>query len=165
MSKSLSPAARRKIIAYDSTDPNAPSISEFCRTHGISRPSFYNVRDRYTAEGNAALNPRPRAPKKPARTFTNDTATIVLDVRQHLTSSGWDAGPKTIWFTVVDEALFPDDQIPSVSTIARILKDAGVVAKNPRKRPRTSYIRFQRAVRDGTVATRCLRVQTLRPRR
>lgn len=145
MSKSLSPAVRRQIITYDSTDPNAPSISEFCRTHGISRPSFYKVRDRYAAEGNAALNPRSRAPKKPARTFTSDTAKIVLDVRQRLASSGWDAGPKTIWFTVVDEALFPDDRIPSVSTIARILRDAGVVAKNPKKRPRTSYIRFQRA--------------------
>ncbi|MGO3277987.1 MAG: integrase core domain-containing protein [Brevibacterium aurantiacum] len=145
MSKSLSSALRRQIISYDPADPASPSISEFCRTHGISRPSFYKVRDRYAAEGNAALNPRSRAPKKPARTFTTDTANIVLDVRERVSSSGWDAGPKTIWFTVVDEALFADECIPSVSTIARILKDAGVVAKNPKKRPRTSYIRFQRA--------------------
>lgn len=145
MSKSLSPALRRQIVSYDPADPASPSISEFCRTLGISRPSFYKIRDHYRTEGNAALNPRSRAPKNPARRFTNDTATIVLDVRDRLTSSGWDAGPKTIWYTCVDEALFPEDRIPSVSTIARILKDAGVVVKNPRKRPRTSYIRFQRA--------------------
>lgn len=145
MSKSLTPALRRQIIAYDSTDPNAPSISQFCRSLGISRPSFYTVRERYQAEGNAALNPRSRAPKQPARTFTDDTAAIVLDIRHRLNSKGWDAGPKSIWHALVDEAVFDEDHIPSVSTIARILTGAGVVVKNPRKRPRTSFIRFQRA--------------------
>ncbi len=66
MSKSLPPAIRRQIIAFDPAAPDAPSVSEFCRAVGISRPSFYNLRERYAAEGNAALNPRSRAPKTPA---------------------------------------------------------------------------------------------------
>lgn len=144
MSKSLSPAVRRRIIAYDPSDPGSPSVSEFCRSLGISRPSFYKVRERYKTEGNAALNPRSRAPKQPARRYTDDAAKVVLGVRARLTGRGWDAGPKSIWHLCVDEALVPG-AVPSVSTIARMLADAGVVEKNPRKRPRSSFIRFQRA--------------------
>lgn len=144
MSKSLTPAVRRQIIAYDPADPAAPSVSEFCRSLGISRPSFYKVRDRFRVEGNAALNPRSRAPREPARVYTDGTVKIVLGVRKRLAGKGWDAGAKSIWHACVDEALF-SGPVPSVSTIARILADAGVVEKNPRKRPRTSYIRFQRA--------------------
>lgn len=144
MSKPLSPSLRRQIIAYDPSDPAAPSISAFCRSLGISRPSFYTVRDRYRAEGNAALNPRSRAPKQPARRFDEHTARAVLGVRQRLTADGWDAGPKSIWWVCVDEEIFDEGSQPSVSTIARILAEAGVVVKNPRKRPRSSYLRFQR---------------------
>ena len=79
MSKSLPPATRRQIIAFDPAAPDAPSVSEFCRAVGISRPSFYNLRERYAAEGNGALNPRSRAPKTPARVFERDTVEAVLN--------------------------------------------------------------------------------------
>ena len=144
MSKSLPPAIRRQIIAFDPAAPDAPSVSEFCRAVGISRPSFYNLRQGYAVEGNAALNPRSRAPKTPARAFGGDTVEAVLKIRRRLTAKGWDAGPKSVWHAGIDGALFPGKP-PSVSTIARILADAGVVDANPRKRPRKSYIRFQRA--------------------
>lgn len=144
MSRSLSPSVRRQIIAYDPASSDAVSVSEFCRSLGISRPSFYKVRDRFQTEGNAALNPRSRAPKRAAHVYDEDTAKIVLKVRTRLTGKGWDAGPKSIWHVCVDEALFAS-HIPSVSTIARVLSSAGVVDKNPRKRPRSSYIRFQRS--------------------
>ena len=144
MSKSLSPAVRRQIIAFNPAEPGAPSVSEFCRELGVSRPSFYKVRDRFAREGNAALNPRSRAPKAPAHRYGQDTAEVVLEVRKQLTGNGWDAGPIWIWHACVDEGLFTSS-IPSVSTIARILAQAGVVDANPRKRPRSSCIRFQRA--------------------
>ena len=144
MSKSLTPAVRRQIIAFNPAEPGAPSVAEFCRGLGVSRPSFYKVRDRFAQEGNAALNPRSRAPKQPARRYTQDTATVVLGVRKRLTAEGWDAGPISIWHHCADEGLFTDP-IPSGSTIARVLAEAGVVDANPQKRPRSSYLRFQRA--------------------
>lgn len=144
MSKSLPPSVRRQIISFDPAADGAPSVSEFCRTLGITRPSFYNVRKRFQSEGNSALNPRSRAPKQPARTFVQETVEIVVQIRRMLESKGWDAGPKSIWHAGVDGALFADT-VPSVSTIARMLADTGLVAPNPRKRPRTSYVRFQRA--------------------
>ena len=68
----------------------------------------------------------------------------MLTIRRRLTAKGWDAGPKSVWHAGIDDALFPSKP-PSVSTIARMLAEAGVVAANPRKRPRKSSIRFQRA--------------------
>lgn len=144
MSKSLTPAVRRRIVAFDPSAPDSVSVSEFCRSLGISRPSFYAIRRRFRAESNAALNPRSRAPKRPARRYTKTTERVVLDIRRWLKSKGWDAGPKSVWHTGVDDALFAGG-VPSVSTIARILAAAGVVDANPRKRPRSSYIRFHRA--------------------
>jgi hypothetical protein len=144
MSKSLSPSVRRQIIAYDPSNPEAPSVSEFCRSIGISRPSFYSIRSRFQGEGKKALNPRSRAPKNPKRTYTQDTADVVLRLRKNLEKNGWDAGPKSVWHKGVDDAEFTGP-VPSVSTIARILADVGVVKANPRKRPRSSYIRFHRA--------------------
>ncbi len=55
MSKSLTPAVRRQIIAFNPAEPGAPSVAQFCRELGVSRPSFYKVRGRFAKEGNAAL--------------------------------------------------------------------------------------------------------------
>lgn len=144
MPKSLSPSIRRQIIAFDPTAEEAPSVSAFCKSLGITRPSFYKIRDRFTNEGNGALNPHSRAPKQPVRVYDADTVEVVLALRRRLKNNGWDAGPRSIWHLGVDEALFPA-KIPSRATIGRILAEAGVVDANPRKRPRKSYIRFQRS--------------------
>ncbi|WP_454293388.1 integrase core domain-containing protein [Salana multivorans] len=145
MSRSLTPAVRRQIVAFDPEDPGSPSITVFCRSLGISRPSFYNVRRRFVVEGNAALNPRSRAPKRAARVYDEVMVQSVLEARAELVKQGWDAGARSIWHKCVDEDTFAGGRVPSVSTIARVLAEAGVVVKNPRKRPRSSYIRFQRA--------------------
>lgn len=42
----------------------------------------------------------------------------------------------------IEELLAPP--IPSVSTIARLLRVAGAVDTNPKKRPKSSYVRFER---------------------
>ena len=54
-------------------------------------------------------------------------------------SAGLDAGPATIAWHLAAEGLL----VPSVSTIRRILHAAGMVAPEPRKRPRSSWIRFE----------------------
>jgi transposase InsO family protein len=50
-----------------------------------------------------------------------------------------DAGPVTIGWHLEQENL----QAPSVSTIRRILHTAGLIVPEPRKRPRSSYLRFE----------------------
>ena len=63
ISNSLSASIRRQIIQFDPGLPDSVSISQFCKQLGVSRPSYYKVKERYVAEGNKALNPHSRAPK------------------------------------------------------------------------------------------------------
>ena len=144
MPKSLPPSIRRQIIEFDPFAADGPSVSEFCQRLNISRPSFYNIRRRFLHEGNTALNPRSSAPKNPVRIFDQPTTEIVLRIRSRLKKEGWDNGPKSIWFTGVDTGEFMGP-VPSVATIARILASSGVTNANPRKRPRSAWLRFSRS--------------------
>ena len=65
----------------------------------------------------------------------------MLELRLQLTADGLDAGPETIRWHLEQEQL----RVLSTSTIRRILHDAGLIVPEPRKRPRSSYIRFQAA--------------------
>ncbi|KAA8727409.1 integrase core domain-containing protein [Corynebacterium phocae] len=49
----------------------------------------------------------------------------------------------SIWFAGIESGEL-QPPVPSVSTIARLLRHAGGVESNPRKRPKSSYLRFQR---------------------
>jgi transposase InsO family protein len=63
----------------------------------------------------------------------------VIELRSQLTAEGLDAGPVTISWHLEREGL----SSPSTSTIRRILTQAGLIVAEPRKRPRSSYTRFQ----------------------
>jgi len=63
----------------------------------------------------------------------------VIELRGQLTADGLDAGPETIRWHLAQAGL----TVPSTSTIRRILLQAGLITPQPRKRPRSSYIRFQ----------------------
>ena len=63
----------------------------------------------------------------------------MVELRQQLTANGLDAGPVTIVWHLQREGL----PTLSTSTIRRILHQAGLVTPQPRKRPRSSYIRFE----------------------
>ena len=63
----------------------------------------------------------------------------MIELRLQLTADGLDAGPATIAWHLDREGLGE----PSTSTIRRILHQAGLITPQPRKRPKSSYIRFQ----------------------
>jgi transposase InsO family protein len=69
-----------------------------------------------------------------------------VSLRQWLTGKGLDAGPATIAWHLEQEGLHS----PSTSTIRRILHTAGLVIPEPRKRPKSSYIRFEAAQPNET---------------
>lgn len=144
MPEPLSLATRRAIIDFDPNASDSSPITEFCRHHGITRTTFYAIRKRYKTEGLLALHPHSSAPKNTVRIYDQTTTDLVLKIRTELESTGWDAGPKSIWFHGVDTGQFTEP-VPSVATIGRILSDAGRVKTNPKKRPRSSLIRFVRA--------------------
>jgi transposase InsO family protein len=65
----------------------------------------------------------------------------VIELRAQLTADGLDAGAHTIGWHLGQEGHKP----PAPATISRILKHAGLVTPQPRKRPRSSYTRFEMA--------------------
>ena len=106
-----------------------------------SRGSWPN----YRAEGDAAFEPRSRRPKtSPTRTGP-DVVALILNLRSQLTNDGLDAGPQTIAWHLATAGV-----TVSVSTIRRRLLDAGLIEPEPKKRPRTSYIRFQAELPNET---------------
>lgn len=145
MTNSLSPQTRAAIINYDPTQPNALSVTEFCRAHKVSRSAFYKIRNRSRQESTAALHPRSRAPKQPARRYGTKVVNELVRIRKQLKADGWDYGPRTIYYEATIAEFFPGGEAPAPVTIARLLTSVGQVDTSPKKRPKSSYIPFVRA--------------------
>ena len=115
------------------------SVAEAAADCGLSRRQLHRLLARYREGGLEALEPRSRRPKSnPART-TPQVAARIIELRQQLTADGADAGPVTIAWHLEREGATP----PSTSTIRRILHAAGLVTPQPKKRPRSSFLRFE----------------------
>ena len=145
MTNSLSPQTRAAIMNYDPTQPHALSITGFCRSLKISRSVFYKIRGRAAHEAAAALHPRSRAPKVPARRYGQVVVNELVKIRKQLKADGWDYGPRTVYYEAAMDEGFPGGKVPSVATIARLLSSVGQVDASPKKRPKSSYIPFVRA--------------------
>src|SRR3954451_631339 len=118
------------------------NVAAFCREHGISRDTFYRWRNRYRDEGLAGLEPRSSRPKtSPARTSTVIENAVVA-LRKQLDEDGLDAGPSTIQWHLGRRGM---RAVPSIATIWRILVRRGFVTPDPRKRPQSSWRRFEAA--------------------
>jgi transposase InsO family protein len=117
------------------------SVTASAAAYGLSRQHLHRLLGRYRDGGLDALEPRSRRPRSnPGRTPDAVRARIIA-LRTGLMGRGLDAGPVTIAWHLGREGL----AIPSTSTIRRILGAAGLVTPEPRKRPRSSWIRFEAA--------------------
>ena len=117
------------------------SIIAAAAAYGMSRQHLHRLLRRYRDGGLDALEPRSRRPRSnPGRTPDAVRARIVV-LRTELAARGLDAGPVTIAWHLGRAGL----PVPSTSTIRRILHAAGLVVPEPRKRPRSSWIRFEAA--------------------
>lgn len=71
---------------------------------------------------------------------------LILQLRTQLTAAGHDAGPDTIaWHLKQHHGV-----TVSAATISRHLTKAGLVIPEPKKKPRSSYIRFEAAMPNET---------------
>src|SRR6516225_7194240 len=117
------------------------SVTESAAKHGFSRRHLHRLLAAYREDGLDALEPRSRRPiTNPART-SEAVRGRVIALRRQLAAQGLDAGPVTIAWHLEREGLRP----LSTSTIRRILNQAGLIVPEPRKRPRSSYVRFEMA--------------------
>ncbi len=117
------------------------SVTAAARQYGISRQHLHRLLARYREGGLDDLEPRSRRPRSSPQRTSPLVRDRVIALRRELTAGGLDAGPVTIAWHLEREAL----PVPSTSTIRRILHAAGLVIPEPRKRPRSSWIRFEAA--------------------
>jgi len=114
------------------------SQASVARDYGVSKGWVSKLITRYRAEGDAAFEPRSRRPHTRPDTTPAATVELVLELRRHLTAQGLDAGADTIgWHLQHHHQL-----TLSRATIYRIIRRAGLVTAEPKKKPKASYIRF-----------------------
>jgi transposase InsO family protein len=115
------------------------SQAEVARDYHVSKGWVSKLLARYRAEGDAAFEPRSRRPHTSPNKTPEATVELIVAIRDRLVASGHDAGADTIiWHLAHDHQL-----AISRPTVHRILARHGRIKPAPKKRPRSSYIRFQ----------------------
>ena len=113
-------------------------VGEVAREYQVARSWVYKLLARYRLEGEAAFEPRSRRPASSPSAIGPDAAELIARLRKELDGAGLDAGPHTIaWHLQAHHQLKV-----SPATVHRCLTRAGLVAPQPRKRPRSSWTRF-----------------------
>lgn len=113
-------------------------VGELAAEHGVHRSWLYKLLGRYRAQGDAGLEPRSRRPRRSPAAMPTALAEEIVALRQNLRDQGLDAGALTIHWHLARR----HGAVPSVSSIWRMLRRRGLVTPAPRKRPRSSLIRF-----------------------
>jgi transposase InsO family protein len=113
-------------------------IAELAAAHGVSRGWLYKLLARYRTEGAAGLEPRSRRPKTSPTRLADLYEDEIVAMRKRLDEDGFDAGADTIHSHMATGGR----QVPSVSTIHRVLVARGFVTPEPHKRPKSSWTRF-----------------------
>jgi transposase InsO family protein len=114
------------------------SAREVARAHGVSKTWIYELIRRFRAGGYEALEPRSKRPRSCRHQTSAQMVRAIIKLRTELAAQGHDAGAETIAYHLAQQ----QKDIPSVSTIWRVLRREGLVPHEPKKRPRSSWIRF-----------------------
>ena len=113
-------------------------VNEVARAYGVARSWIYTLLARYRAEGEAAFEPRSRRPATSPAAISDATVDLIIALRKELAGQGLDAGPHTICWHLEHH----HGRRVSAATVSRYLARAGLVVPDPKKRPKSSYIRF-----------------------
>ena len=101
---------------------------------------------RYREQGEQAFEPRSRRPKTNPNATPQSVVDLIVRLRAELTEGGLDAGPDTIVWHLQHH----HQASVSPATVARKLLQAGLVVPDPRKRPKSSYCRFEAELPNET---------------
>jgi transposase InsO family protein len=114
-------------------------VREVAATYGVSKSWLYELLSRYRREGEAVFEPRSRRPASNPNATPPEVVDLIVRLRKELAEQGLDAGPETIaWHLAHHHYL-----TVSRATVARHLTARGLVVPEPKKRPKSSYIRFE----------------------
>jgi transposase InsO family protein len=122
------------------------SQSRAARDYGVSQGWISRLMARYALEGEAAFESRSRRPHRSPNATDPVVVALIVRIRAELASAGHDAGPDTIAWHLAHH----HDLAVSRATIARHLTRAGLITPEPKKKPRSSWTRFQAAMPNET---------------
>jgi transposase InsO family protein len=129
------PVDVRLAIANWPVDAGHGAVAKFCRSQGISRSWFYELRARARGDGPlSVVRPRSRRPLRSPSRVGDDVEEIALQIRAGLLKDGWDGGPISVRHAMLEAGL----PAPSRSSLARIFARRGVATPSPRKRPKAT---------------------------
>lgn len=118
------------------------SQAQAARDYGLSQSRVSRIMARWRREGAAGLEPRSRRPKTSPTAIPAATVELIVNLRANLQQQGLDHGPATIvWHLQHHHGV-----TVSRATVARTLTRAGLVTAEPKKRPKSSYLRFEAAM-------------------
>lgn len=112
---------------------------EVARAHGISKSWIYELIARYRDGGYQALEPRSKRPRSCKHGTPPEVIEAIVVLRGELHDQGHDCGAATISYHLASRTR----NVPSRTTIWRILRREGLIVPAPQKRPHSSLIRFQ----------------------
>jgi transposase len=115
------------------------SQAQVARDYRVSQAWVSRLVARYRSEGASAFEPRSRRPRTRPDATPPDTVALVLALRRQLTTDGLDAGADTIAWHLQHH----HQTTISRATVYRIIRRAELVTPEPKKKPKSSYIRFQ----------------------
>lgn len=137
----VSVKATAAAYALDELARGAINVTAVCRDEGVSRAVFYKYVDRVRREGLDGLEERSRRPRTSPQQTPVEVEDRVVRLRKELDDAGLDHGATSIQWHLGRQG--GAEEVPSVATIHRILVRRGLVAPEPRKRPKATFRRFE----------------------
>ena len=105
------------------------TMTDLCRRYGVSRPTGYQLVERYEASGAAGLTPRSRRPHTHPQTMSSAIAAAIVALRHK--HPDW--GPVKLLDRLRRQA--PDQPWPAASTAGALLNARGLIGARRRRRP------------------------------
>jgi len=115
------------------------SATQAAEKFGVSKRWVNILLGRYRSGGLKALEPLSKRPRRNPNKTSTALENRIVKLRLELTETGFDSGPASIAARLSLLGKKP----PAISTIRRILHKHQLIVPQPKKRPRSSYIRFE----------------------
>lgn len=126
-------------------DGEAVNVAAACREAGVSRKTFYKWVTRYREGGLEALEDRSTRPRSSPNQISAVVEDEIVRLRKELRDEGLDHGAATICWHLGRVELPKGEVVPSVAGVHRVLVRRGLVEPQPKKRPKSSWKRFEAA--------------------
>jgi transposase InsO family protein len=137
--------SKNRVIVLSVTHQNL-SVSEVAKKYKVSKRWVYKLLAKERAGGIAAVEKASTRPKSHSKQTPDSVKEAIVSLRSSLAEQGIDNGAQTISWYLIQQGI----AAPALSTIWRVLKNAGLVEPQPKKKPKAYIQRFEAAQPNET---------------